>query len=177
MVGSQHEEWVHFRITWERNPLPGPPPRVLICCCCSVAQLCPTDRNPHGLQHARLPCPSLSPRVCSNSSTESMMPSNHLIFYHLLSSSPQFFPAPGSFPVRWLFPSGGQSIGASASASVPPVNMQGWFSLRLTSLISLQTKGLSRVFSNTTTWTHEFFGAQPPLWSNSYIRTWLLEKP
>ena len=75
-----------------------------------------------------------------------------------------------------FFASGGQSIGASASASVLPVNIQDLFPLGLTSLISLLSKGLSRVFSNTTVWKHQFFGAQPNLWSNSHIRTWLLEK-
>ena len=76
-----------------------------------------------------------------------------------------------------LLTSGGQSIGASASASVFPMNSQSWFPLGLTGLISLQSKGLSRVFSNTTVWKHQFFGAQPSLWSNSHTRTWLLEKP
>ena len=75
-----------------------------------------------------------------------------------------------------FFPSGGQSIGASASASVLPVNIQDWFPLGLTGLISLQSKGLSRVFSNTTVWKHRFFGTQLSLWSNSHIHTWLLEK-
>ena len=85
----------------------------------------------------------------------------------------QPFPALGSFPVSWLFTSGGQSVGASTSASVLPVNIQGWFPLGLTGLISLQSKGLSRVFSSTTV----FFSAQPSLWSNSHICAWLLEKP
>ena len=93
------------------------------------------------------------------------------------SSCPQAFPASGSFPMSWLFISGGQSIGASASVSVLPMNIQGWFPLGLTGLISLLSKGLSRVFSNTTAWKHQFFGAQPSLCSNSHIRTWLLEKP
>ena len=73
--------------------------------------------------------------------------------------------------------SGGQSIGTSASASILPVNIQDWFPLELTSLISFQSKGFSRVFSSTTTQNHQFFGAQPSLWSNSHIHTWLLEKP
>ena len=89
----------------------------------------------------------------------------------------QFFPVSGSFPMSWLFASGGQSIGASTSASVLPMNIQYWFSLRLTSLISLKSKGLSRVFSKTTVQKHQFFGDQFSLWSNSYIHTWLLEKP
>ena len=86
----------------------------------------------------------------------------------------QSFSASGSFPMSWLFPSGGQSIGASSSASVLPVNIQGTFSLGLNSLIFLSKK-LSRVFSSTTIGNHQFFGAQPSLWS--HIHTWLLEKP
>ena len=86
-------------------------------------------------------------------------------------------PASGSFPMRRFFTSGGQSIEASASALVLPMNIQGWFPLGLPGLISLQSKGLSRVFSSTTIWKHQFFGAQPSWWSNSHIRTRLLEKP
>ena len=93
-----------------------------------------------------------------------------------LSSCLQSFPASGSFPMSWLFTSGGQSIGASALASVLPVNIQGWFLLGLTGLISLQSKGLSGVFSNITVQKHQFFSSQPSLWSNSHIHTWLLEK-
>ena len=93
------------------------------------------------------------------------------------SSCPQYFPASGYFPMNQLFTSGGQSIGASASASVLPMNIQGWFSLGLTGLVSLQSQGLSRVFSSTTIQKHQFFGVQPSLWSNSHICTWLLEKP
>ena len=117
--------------------------------------------QPHGLQHARLPWPSRSPRVCSNSCPLSWwyhptIPSSVFPF----SSCPQSFPASGYFPVSQLFASGGQNIGASASASVLPVNIQGWFPLGLTALISLQSKGLSRVFSSTTVWKHQFFGTQ-----------------
>ena len=93
------------------------------------------------------------------------MPSNHLILCHSLQS----FPASGSFQMSRLFASGGQSIGASASASVLPMNIQGWFPSGLTGLISLQSKELSRVFSGTTVGKHQFFRAQPSLWSNSYI--------
>ena len=137
--------------------------------------------QPHGLcdpTHTRCPCPSLSPRVCSDSSPLSRwchpnMSSSVAPF----SSCPQSFLAKGSFPISQLFSSGGQSIGDSASASVLPVNIQDWFPLGSTGLISLQSKGLSRVFSSTITWKHQFFCAQPPLWSNSHIHTWLLEKP
>ena len=90
------------------------------------------------------------------------------------SSCPQSFPASGSFPVSQLFASGGQSIGVSASASVLPMNIQDWSPLGFTGWISLQSKGLSRVFSNTTV---QFFSTQLSLWSNSHICTWLLEKP
>ena len=87
----------------------------------------------------------------------------------------QSFPASGSFPMSQLFASGGQSIGASALASVLPMNIQGWFPLELTGLISLQSKGLSRVFSSTTIQKHQFFSIQPSLWFNFHICTWLLE--
>ena len=103
--------------------------------------------QPHGLQHTRLPCPSLSPRVCSNSCPLSQwchptISSSVVPF----SSCPQWFPASGSSPMCWLSTSGGQSIGASASASFLPMSNQDWFPLGLTGLISLQSKGLSRVF-------------------------------
>ena len=91
-------------------------------------------------------------------SIESMMPSNHFILCHSFFSCPQSFPTSGSFPMSHLFPSGGQSTGASASASVLPTNAQDWFPLWLTGLISLQSKGLTGVFSNTTVQKHQFFG-------------------
>ena len=132
----------------------------------------------HGLQHPRLPCSSPSPGVCSNSGPSSQRCHPTILSSVIpFSSCLQSFPASGSFPMSWLFASGGQSIGASTSASVLPMNIQGWFPLGLTGLISLQTKGLSRVFSNTTIQKHQFFSAQPSLWSNSHIHTWLLEKP
>ena len=86
------------------------------------------------------------------------------------------FPASGSFPMSQLFASGGWSIGGSASVSVLPMKIQGWFPLVLTSLISLLSKWLSSVFSSTTIWKHQFLGTQPYLWSNCHIHTWLLEK-
>ena len=98
------------------------------------------------------------------------------------SSCPQSFPVPQwyhpvpLFPMSWLFSSGGQIIGAFASASVFPLSIQGWFHLRLTGLIFLLSKGLSRVFSGTRIQRHQFFGTQPSLWSNSHICTWLLER-
>ena len=113
---------------------------------------------PHGLQHVTHPCPSPSPRVCSNSCPLSQwchptISSSVAPF----SSCLQYFPASGSLPMSWLFTSGGQSIGNSASASVLPMNTQGWFPLGLTGLISLQSKWLSRVFPSTRDWKHQFF--------------------
>ena len=110
-------------------------------------------------------------------SLEVVMPSNHLILCRPLLFLPSIFPSVGSFPMSWLFASGGQTIGASASASVPPMNIQCWFPLGLTGLISLQSKWLSRVFSNSTVKKHKFFSAQPFILSSSHICTWLLEKP
>ena len=133
--------------------------------------------RPHGLKHARLPCPSLSPRVCANSCILRLW--CHPTICSLVisfSSCFQSLPTSGSFLITWLFASGGQSIGVSASASILPMNIQGCFPLGLTGLISLLSKGLSRVFSSTTIWKHEFFGTQLSLWSKSHIHTWLLEK-
>ena len=128
----------------------------------------------NGLQPTRLPCPSPTPRVCSNSCPSSRWcyPTISSSVFHF-SSCLQSFPASGSFLVSQFF---GQNIGASASASVLPMNIQDWFPLGLTGLISLLSKGLSRVFSSTTVQKHQFFGAQPSLWSNSHIHTWLLKK-
>ena len=132
---------------------------------------------PHGLQHARPPCPSPSLGACSNS-----RPLSQWCHPTILSSAIPFssylhsFPASESFPMSQFFPSGGQSIRASASASILPMNIQDWFPLGLTGLISLQSKGLSIVFSNTTIQKHQFFGTQISLWSNSHIHTWPLGK-
>ena len=110
-------------------------------------------------------------------SIESVMPSSHLILCHPLSSCPQSLPESESFPMSQFFAWGGQSIGVSALASVLPMNTQDWSPLGWTSWISLQSKGLSRVFSSTTVQKHRFFGAQLSSQSNSHIHTWLLEKP
>ena len=110
-------------------------------------------------------------------SIELVMSSNYLSSVVPFSSHLQPFPASGSFPMSQFFASGGQNIGVSVSASVLPMNIQDWFPLGLTGLISLQSKGLSRVFSNTTVQKHQFFGTQLSLWSNSHIHIWLLEKP
>ena len=133
---------------------------------------------PHELQHARPPCPSPTPRVYSNSCPLSQwchraISSSVVPF----SSCPQSLTASGSFPMSQLFSSGGQSIGVSASASVLPMNSQDWSPLRWTGWISLQSKGLSRVFSNTTVQNHQFFSAQLSSESNSHIHTWPPEKP
>ena len=118
-----------------------------------------------------------SQRLLKLISIESVMPSNHLIFCRLLLLPLQLFPASGSFQMSQLFASGGQSIRVSASASILPMNIRDWFPLGWTGWISLQSKGLSRVFSNTTVQKHQFFGTQLSLESNSHIHTWLLEKP
>ena len=133
---------------------------------------------PHESQHARPPCPSPTPRVHSDSRPSSW-------WYHPaisssvvpFSSCPQSLPASESFPMSQLFRWGGQSIGVSALASVLPMNTQDWSLLEWTGWFSLQSKGLSRVFSNTTVQKHQFFGAQLSSQSNSHIHTWPLEKP
>ena len=141
---------------------------------------------PHGLQHARLPCPSSIPRACSDSCPlrqwcHRSILSSVIPFSSCLQSSPcssclQSFPASGYFPVTQLFTSCGHSIRVSASTSVLPMNIQDWFPLGWTGWTSFQSKGLSRVFSNTTVQKHQFFSTQLSLHSNSHIRTWLLEK-
>ena len=129
----------------------------------------------HELQHARLLCPlAISQILLKFTSIELVMLRSHLIFCHPFSYCLQSFPVSGSFPMSWLFTLGGQSTGTSAA--VLPIYIQDWFPLGLTGLISLQSKGLSRVFSSTTIWKNQFFGTQPFLWFNSHMHTWLLEK-
>ena len=133
--------------------------------------------QPHGLQHASPPCPSPIPGVhpnpcplnqwCHPTISSSVIP---------FSSCPQSFPSSASFQMSQLFASGGQSIGVSASTSVLPMNTQDWSPLGWTGCISLQSKGLSRVFSNSTVQMHQFFGTQLSL-SPTHIHTWPLEKP
>ena len=133
---------------------------------------------PYGLQHPRLPCPSPTPGICSNSCPLSRWCHPNISSSVIpFSSCLQSFPASGSFQMSQLFASGGQSIGVSASTSVLPMNPKDWFPLGWAGWISLQSKELSRVFPNTTVQKYEFFSAQPSLWSNSHIHTWLLEKP
>ena len=134
--------------------------------------------QPHGLQHARLLCPPLSPGVFSNSCPLSWWCHPTISFSALLFSfCLQSFSASGSFPVNQFFTFGGQSVGALASESALPMNIHGWYPLGLTGLISFLSKVLSRVFSNITVWKHQFFRTQPSFWSNSLIVTCLLEKP
>ena len=136
----------------------------------------PDSLWPHELQHARSACPSPTPgaypnscplsRWCHRTISSSVIP---------FSSCPQSFPASGFFPMSQLFASGGHSIGVSASSSVLPMNTQDWSPLGWTGWICLQSKGLSRVFSNTTVQKHQFFSTQLSLESNSHIHTWPLE--
>ena len=143
--------------------------------CCSITKSCLTLR-PRELQHTRLPCPSLSPGVCANSCPLSWWCHPYISsFVTPFFSCPQSLPTSGSFPMSWLFVSGGQSIGVSASASVLPMNIQSWFPSGLTVLFSLQFKEL-RVFSSTIIRKCQFFSIQLSLWSSSHIYTWLLGK-
>ena len=142
---------------------------------CSVVS---DSLRPHESQHTRPPCPSPTPGVHSDSRPLSQwchpaISSSVIPF----SSCPQSLPASESFPVSQLFSWGGQSTGVSASASVLPKNTQGWSPWEWTGWISLQSKGLSRVSSNTTVQKHQFFSTLPSSQSNSHIHTWPLEKP
>ena len=149
--------------------------------CCSVQfgrSVMSDSLRPHEQQHTRPPCLSPPSGVNSNSCPSSRwchpaISSSVIPF----SSCPQSFPASGSFPMSQLFTSGGQSIGVSASTSVFPMSTQDWSPLGWTGWISLPSKGLSRVFSNTTVQKHQFFSAQLSSLSNSHIHTWPLEKP
>ena len=134
--------------------------------------------RPHESHHARPPCPSPTPRVYSNSCPSSRwchpaISSSVTPFF----SCPQPLPASGSFPTSQLFAWGGQSTGVSVSTSVLPMNTQDWSPLGWTGWIFLQSRGCSRIFSNTTVQKHQFFGTQPSSQSNSHIHTWPLEKP
>ena len=134
--------------------------------------------RPHESQHARPPCPSPTPRAHSNSRPSSQwchpaISSSVIPF----SSCPKSLPASESFPMSQLFAWGGQSTGVSALESFLPKKSQGWSPSEWTGWISLQSKGLSRVLSNTTVQKHQFFSAQPSSQSNSHIHTWPQEKP
>ena len=133
--------------------------------------------QPHESQHARPPCPSPTPGVHSNSRPSSSWCHPAISSWVIpFSSCPQFLPASEFFPMSQLFTWGVQSIGASALASFLPKKSQGWSTWKWTGWISLQSKELSKVSSSTTVQKDKFFCAQPPLWSNSHIHTWLLEK-
>ena len=131
--------------------------------------------QPHEPQHTRPPCSSPTPRAYPNSCPLSWWCHSTISFSVTLFSRLQSFPATGSFPMSQFFESGDQNIGASASASVLPMNTQDWSPLGWTGWISLQSKGFSRVFSNTTIQKHQFVSSQPFLWSNSHIHMWLLK--
>ena len=142
-----------------------------------IHQVVSESLQPHEVQYSRIPCPSPPPWVCSDSWLLSQWcyPTISSPVAHFYSC-PQSFPESVSFPMIWLFTSGGKSIRASASAPVLPVNIYDWFPLS-NGLISLQTKALPRVFSNTTVQKHQFFDTLPSIWSTSHIHIWLLEKP
>ena len=144
----------------------------------SVSQVLSDSLQPHGLQHFWPPCPSPTPGVYSNwcplsRGCHPIISSSVIPF----SSCLQSFPVSESFLMSQLFVSGGQSIGVSSSTSVLPMNTQDWSPLGWTGWISLQSKGLWRVFSNTTVQKHQLVGAQLSSQSNSHIQTWPLEKP
>ena len=166
MLGGEYFHQPHHPPTLERRKLRYG------CSCCSVVKSCLTLRL-HGLQQASFLCPQ---GVCANSS-----PLIQWCYLCISSSTAPFsfclqlFPTTGSFLMSQLFTLGSQSIGASES--VFSMNIQGWFPLELTGLISLQSKGLSGVFSSTIIQKHQFFSTQPSLWSNSHIHTRLLENP
>ena len=152
------KHWVTL-MGWDMNRRPGNSSRH------QSVQLNPSVMSnglwPHGLQHARLPCPSPVPGACSNSGSSSQWCHPTISSYVVpFSSCLQFFPPSRSFPISQFFESGGQSIGVSTSISVLPMNIQDWSLSEWTGWISLQSKGLSRVFSNTTVQKHQFFGAQ-----------------
>ena len=151
--------------------------------CSSVAELS-DSLWPHGLQHTRLPCPSLSSRVCSNSYPLSqwcyptISPSApSLLLWPSIFPTIRIFPNESALRIRWPKYSELQLQSQSFQWMDIPMNMQGWFTLGLTGLISLLPKGLLRVFSKTTVQKHQFFSSQTSLWSNSHIRIWVLEKP
>ena len=141
----------------------------------SVAQSCPTLCDPMNRSQASLSITNYRSSL-RLTAIKSVMPSSNLILCRPLLC-PQSLPASKSFPMSQHFTWGGQSTGVSALASFPPKKSQGWSPSEWTSWISLQSKGLSRVFSNTTVQTHQFFGSQPSSQSNSHIHTWPLEKP
>ena len=172
---KEESEKVGLKLNIHKTKITASGPISLVHFSCSVMS---DSLWPHKLQHVRPPCPSPTPGIHPNSCPLSRwchptISSSVIPF----SSCFQSFPASGSFPMSQFFPSDDESIGVSASAPVLPMNIQNWFPLGWTGLISLQFKELSRASSNTTVQKHQFFGAQASLWANSHIHTWLLEKP
>ena len=147
-----------------------------IFCCCSVIKMCPTLWDPMDCSTPGLPDLLYLPEFAQThvSWVGDVIQPSHLL---LPPSPPALNLCQNQGLFQWVFPSGGQSTGASTSASVLPMNIQGWFPLELTGWIFLQSKRLSRVFSSTRIWKHQFFSTQHFLWSNFHIHTWLLEKP
>ena len=146
---------------------------------CSISKSCPTLCKPIDNSTPGFPL-TISGSLLKLMSIELVMPSNYFILCRPLLLLPSIFPSIRVFSNEKIYSYGQKllvKVGTSASASVLPVNIQGWFPVRLTGSISLQSKALSRVFSSNAIWKHQFFCAQPSLWSNSHICTWLLEKP
>ena len=185
MVASQRKEGMQRRGRSSLETIVQPwgrilvPPQGISVQFSSVPQSCPTLCDPMDcMQHVRLPCPSPTPGACSNSCPWTWWCHPTISSFVVpFSSCPQSLPASGSFPMSQLFTWGGQSTGVLALASVLPKNNQDLSPLEWTGWISLLSKGLSRVFSNTTVQKHQFFGTQLSSQSNSHIHTWPLEKP
>ena len=168
-------QWCYLTISSSAAPFSFCPWSFPVQFSCSVIS---EHLRPHGPQQDRLPCPSPTPGACSNSCPlNQWCPPTISPSVIPFSSHLQSFPALGSCQMNQFFTSGGQCIGVSASTSVLPMNTQDWSPLGWTGWISLRSKGLSRVFSNTTLQNHQFFSAQLSSQSNSHIHTWLLEKP
>ena len=161
--------WLCF--LWLRSPFVHC--HQICCCCCSFAKSCPTLCSPTNCSMPGFPVLHYFPEFA-----QTLI---HWVSDVIQPSHPLLLPFPLALNLSQhqglFFPSGGQSIGTSASASVFPMNIQGWFPLGLTGLLSLQSKGLSWVFSSTAVQKHQFFSSQHFLWHNCHIRTWLMEKP
>ena len=163
--------WIYLTMTYNFRAMPES-------CCCSVAQMCLTFCDPMDRSTPASLSFTISWSLLKLMSIDLVMPSNHLILCP--PPPPALNLSEHHSLFQWVdgyFPSHGQSIRASASASASPMNIRGWLPLGLTGLNSLLFRGLSRVFSSTTIWEHQLFGIQSSLWSNSHIHTWLLEKP
>ena len=175
---SRPRDWICVFCIGRQILYAEPPGKPQICLSVQFNRSVVSDSlQPHELQHARPPCPSPTPRVHSNSRPLSQCCHPAISSSVVPFSCPQSLPASGSFPMSQLFSWSGQSTGVSASASFLPVNTQGWSPLEWTGWISLQSKGLLGVFSNTTVQKHQFFSTQISSQSNSHIHTWPLEKP